>query len=113
MRLLIEICSPRGDRLFTLANHVQHGVNVDLQGELTMRASGPELPAVSGEYPLRLELVKSQWNKLDQILGGLSLHVVAGDDPALARLPGANHWLMAPEVEWSLDDSSPHTSRRR
>jgi hypothetical protein len=52
-------------------------------------------------------LVKSGWRKLDQVGGGLTFHVVAGDDPALARLPQDNYWSIVPEVSWTLSPGEP------
>lgn len=101
MRVLIEICSPRGEKMFTLANHVQHGVTIDLAGDMTLRARLQNCRLFPGQYTIRA-LVKSGWKKLDQVGGGLTFHVVAGDDPALGRLPQDNYWSFVPEVSWAL-----------
>jgi lipopolysaccharide transport system ATP-binding protein len=101
LRVLIEIHSPRGEKMFTLANHVQHGVTIDLDGDLTLRARLENCRLFPGQYTIRM-LVKSGWKKLDQVGGGLTFHVVAGDDPALGRLPQDNYWSIVPQVQWTL-----------
>jgi len=102
LRVLIEISSPRGEKLFALANHLQHGVTIDLAGALILRARLENCRLFPGQYTIRLT-VKSEWKKLDQVGGGLTFHVVAGDDPALGRLPQDNHWSIVPQVAWQLD----------